>query len=218
MSGADGNGDEARSHAGAAPKMTEARRGEMLFHDATLCFQQWQSCATCHPDARVDALNWDLLNDGLGNPKNTRSLVKAHAGGPAMAPAELRTNTNIPVAISYQDAQGRFRFVNRTLESWFGAKPDDTVDDASAIQEAVNAAAKAGGGAVRLAAGTYHLSHTINLPDVPGGGIRLIGTNHLPANTRSGALENQVDIAEPGGRQGRPVAVVQAANHGGHAA
>ena len=37
---------------GPALCMTEARHGEMVFHDATLCFQHWHSCATCHPDAR----------------------------------------------------------------------------------------------------------------------------------------------------------------------
>lgn len=61
------------------------RRGEMLFHDARLCFEQWQSCATCHPDGRSDALNWDLLNDGSGNPKNTKSMLFAHFTAPAMA-------------------------------------------------------------------------------------------------------------------------------------
>lgn len=65
--------------------MTAERWGEMLFNDASLCFQGWQSCASCHPsNARVDALNWDLLNDGLGNPKNTKSLVLAHQTPPAM--------------------------------------------------------------------------------------------------------------------------------------
>jgi len=57
----------------------------MLFNDAGLCFQGWQSCASCHPSgARTDALNWDLLNDGLGNPKNTKSLLLAHETPPAM--------------------------------------------------------------------------------------------------------------------------------------
>lgn len=66
--------------------MTAVRRGEMLFHDATLCFQHWQSCATCHPgEARVDALTWDLLNDGLGNPKKTKSLLLTHRTPPAMS-------------------------------------------------------------------------------------------------------------------------------------
>ena len=61
------------------------RRGEMLFHDATICFQHWQSCATCHPDARVDGLNWDLLNDGIGNPKNARTMLDTHRTPPVMA-------------------------------------------------------------------------------------------------------------------------------------
>ncbi|UCF17239.1 MAG: c-type cytochrome, partial [Phycisphaerales bacterium] len=61
------------------------RQGEIFFHDAELCFQKWQSCASCHPgDARSHALNWDLMNDGLGNPKNTKSLLLAHKTPPSM--------------------------------------------------------------------------------------------------------------------------------------
>ena len=60
------------------------RRGEMLWNDGTMCFQHWQSCASCHPDARADALNWDLLNDGIGNPKQTKNLVYCHLTPPAM--------------------------------------------------------------------------------------------------------------------------------------
>ena len=70
---------------GPKPQLTVSRRGEILFHDAEICFQHWQSCSTCHPDARVDGLNWDLTNDGLGNPKNTRSMLLVHQGGPAMS-------------------------------------------------------------------------------------------------------------------------------------
>lgn len=62
-----------------------ARRGEMLFHDATICYQRWMSCGTCHPDARVDGLNWDLLNDGIGNPKNNKSMLNAHRTPPMMS-------------------------------------------------------------------------------------------------------------------------------------
>jgi YVTN family beta-propeller protein len=69
---------------GPEPKLTVRRRGESLFNDATVCFQHWQSCATCHPDSRVDALNWDLMNDGLGNPKNNKSLLLAHKTPPSM--------------------------------------------------------------------------------------------------------------------------------------
>lgn len=62
------------------------RRGEFYFHDAGICFQGWQSCASCHPgDARVDALNWDLLNDGLGTPKNNKSLLLSHQTPPSMS-------------------------------------------------------------------------------------------------------------------------------------
>jgi len=70
----------------AAFLASQLRQGESLFNDATLCFQGWQSCASCHSeDARVDGLNWDLLNDGLGNPKNTKSLLLAHKTPPAMS-------------------------------------------------------------------------------------------------------------------------------------
>jgi cytochrome c peroxidase len=63
-----------------------ARKGELLFNDATLCLQGWQSCASCHSsDVRVDGLNWDLLNDGIGNPKNVKSLLLAFNTGPAMS-------------------------------------------------------------------------------------------------------------------------------------
>jgi len=56
-----------------------ARRGEMVFHDATICFQRWLSCSTCHPDnGRTDGLRWDLLNDGIGTPQRTRSLLLSH--------------------------------------------------------------------------------------------------------------------------------------------
>jgi YVTN family beta-propeller protein len=69
---------------GPEPNLSTQRRGEILFTDATICFQHWQSCGTCHPDSRVDALNWDLMNDGLGNPKNNKSMLLAHRTPPSM--------------------------------------------------------------------------------------------------------------------------------------
>lgn len=76
----------ARSFARLAPKpvLTTRRRGEILYHDATACFEHWQSCVTCHPDARVDGFNWDLLNDGTGNLKNTKSMLLSHETPPSM--------------------------------------------------------------------------------------------------------------------------------------
>jgi YVTN family beta-propeller protein len=70
---------------GARREMTEERRGEFLFSSALHCFQNWLSCTSCHPDTRADALNWDLMNDGLTNPKNTRSLVGSPQTPPMMA-------------------------------------------------------------------------------------------------------------------------------------
>jgi mono/diheme cytochrome c family protein len=76
---------------------TPEHRGERLFHDATHSFQGWISCATCHPDGRADGLNWDLLNDGVGNPKNTRSLVLAPLRAPAMS---LGVRSDGPTAVA----------------------------------------------------------------------------------------------------------------------
>jgi DNA-binding beta-propeller fold protein YncE len=60
------------------------RYGEMLFNSSELCFQKWQSCLSCHPEGRSDGLNWDLMNDGIGNPKNTKSMLLSHQTPPAM--------------------------------------------------------------------------------------------------------------------------------------
>ncbi|MBN1422887.1 MAG: c-type cytochrome [Planctomycetes bacterium] len=81
-----GAGARPRSLAlGVKPEWTPERRGESLFNDARICHQHWQSCASCHPDGRTDALNWDLMNDGIGNPKSTKSLILAHRTPPSMA-------------------------------------------------------------------------------------------------------------------------------------
>ena len=69
---------------GTEPVMDAERLGEFFFSDAGICFQQWQSCVSCHPDARADGLNWDLLNDGTGNPKNGKSLLYSHHTPPSM--------------------------------------------------------------------------------------------------------------------------------------
>jgi cytochrome c peroxidase len=83
--GADSRHKISQVALGPNKPMTAERKGEMLFNDAQLCFQGWQSCTSCHPSkARVDALNWDLLNDGIGNPKNTKNLLLSHRTPPAM--------------------------------------------------------------------------------------------------------------------------------------
>jgi mono/diheme cytochrome c family protein len=79
------------------PATSAARRGESWFNDAMLCLQSWQSCASCHDaDARVDGLNWDLLNDGAHNPKNTKSLLLSHLTPPVMS---LRVRDSAETAV-----------------------------------------------------------------------------------------------------------------------
>jgi DNA-binding beta-propeller fold protein YncE len=57
------------------PAEDQTRTGERFYNSAKYCNQHWLSCSTCHEGGRMDGLNWDLLNDGQGNPKNTRSHV-----------------------------------------------------------------------------------------------------------------------------------------------
>ena len=95
----------ARIPLGKNPKPDEIRLGERHFHDGTMCFQHWLSCATCHPEeARVDGLNWDLLNDGLGNPKNARSLLLSHKSPPVMSRA-VRAKMEVAVAAGFRHIQ-----------------------------------------------------------------------------------------------------------------
>ena len=86
---------------GPAPRLTPERRGQLLFHDATLCYQQWVSCASCHPDGRMDGLNWDLMNDGQGNFKNTKSMLLAHQTPPAMAEG-VRESAEVAVRSGFE--------------------------------------------------------------------------------------------------------------------
>lgn len=98
------------------------RLGEQYFNDASHCFQGWQSCATCHPDARVDGLNWDLLNDGMGNPKNTRTMFLSHRTSPVMtlgvrASAEVAVKSGF-VHIQFMEPSGELvECVNEYLKN-----------------------------------------------------------------------------------------------------
>ncbi len=81
---------------GNEPEPDKVRKGELYFADASLCFQNWQSCITCHPGVRADGLNWDLMNDGIGNPKNTKSMLYSHVTPPNMITG-IRANAEIAV-------------------------------------------------------------------------------------------------------------------------
>jgi YVTN family beta-propeller protein len=90
----------------APPRVVPPERlGEQAFNDARLCFQHWQSCASCHSfDARVDGFNWDLLNDGLGNPKNAKSMLLAHRTPPAMSTG-VRDSAEVAVRAGFRHIQ-----------------------------------------------------------------------------------------------------------------
>ncbi len=55
--------------------MTAQRKGEALFYDASLCFQKWQSCHSCHTFTRADGFHWMLCGVAMPSPKNTKSLL-----------------------------------------------------------------------------------------------------------------------------------------------
>ena len=74
---------------------TMAQKGERIFNDAAFCFQNWQSCNGCHPgDARTDGMNWDLMNDGVGNSKNCKSLLLSLETPPCMI-SGIRANAHV---------------------------------------------------------------------------------------------------------------------------
>jgi YVTN family beta-propeller protein len=87
---------------GPKVEMSAARKGEFYFNDAGICYEGWQSCASCHPGgARADGLDWDLLNDGVGNPKNTKSLLFAMRTPPVMS-LGVRSNADAAVRAGIQ--------------------------------------------------------------------------------------------------------------------
>ena len=72
--------------------------GQMLWSDANNCYQRWQSCNSCHPDAVVDGFNWDNLNDGIGGGgKSARSMLYSHRTPPVMSTG-IRPSAEVAVA------------------------------------------------------------------------------------------------------------------------
>lgn len=79
--------------------------GERAFNDAALCYQNWQSCNGCHPnEGRMDGMNWDLMNDGIGNPKNCKSMLLSHRTPKCMI-SGIRDSAGIAVRAGYKFIQ-----------------------------------------------------------------------------------------------------------------
>lgn len=84
---------------------TEVHKGEKYFNDASNCFQGWQSCNGCHPgDGRADGMNWDLMNDGIGNPKNCKSMLFSHVTPPSMI-SGIRASADLAVRAGFRFIQ-----------------------------------------------------------------------------------------------------------------
>lgn len=63
---------------GPTPTLTEAQRGEVLFHDARLSLDGWYSCSSCHVGGHTCGLLNDNHTDGsFGTPKRVLSLLGA---------------------------------------------------------------------------------------------------------------------------------------------
>jgi cytochrome c peroxidase len=98
--------------------MDQVRLGEFYYYDAGGTFQKWLSCNSCHPDARSDALNWDLANDGYGSPRNAKSHLYSHMTPP--------TNITGCRPDAFASVRAGFRFIE------FAIRPEedaDAVDD-----------------------------------------------------------------------------------------
>jgi len=98
---------------GKTTEATVARKGEVLFNDASLSFQS---------DGRASALNWDLLNDGVANPKNTKSLLLSHQTPPAMitgvrANAEVAVRSGIRYIQFAETTERKAQYIDEYLKS-----------------------------------------------------------------------------------------------------
>ncbi len=118
----DGPGAALASMLHTPPPPDAVRMGEMAFNDATSCYQHWQSCASCHPDTRSDGVNWDLMNDGIGNPKQSRSMLYTHRTSPVMirgvrASAEIAVSKGFTHIQFFQVEREREDAVNAFIKS-----------------------------------------------------------------------------------------------------
>lgn len=60
---------------GGPRDITKRRKGEILFHSASITFRRQHSCSSCHPDGHVDGVTYDIEGDGIGiSPVDNRTL------------------------------------------------------------------------------------------------------------------------------------------------
>jgi DNA-binding beta-propeller fold protein YncE/mono/diheme cytochrome c family protein len=86
------------------PAEDQIRAGERYYYSAMNCYQTWLSCSTCHDEGRPDGLNWDLQNDGTGNPKQTKSHIYS-AETPPTNVSGCRENAEVSSRAGYQNIE-----------------------------------------------------------------------------------------------------------------
>ncbi|MBN1604389.1 MAG: hypothetical protein JW915_22460 [Chitinispirillaceae bacterium] len=83
--------------------LTSARKGNQALHDASLCHQKWQSCASCHPEGRADGLNWILGKDPANTLKNAKSLLNSWWTPPTQWSGK-RENAGVSVRLGFENS------------------------------------------------------------------------------------------------------------------
>lgn len=83
------------------PEEDQIRMGERYYYSALNCYQTWLSCSSCHDEGRPDSLNWDLQNDGTGNPKQTKSHIFSSETAPTNV-SGCRENALVSSRAGYQ--------------------------------------------------------------------------------------------------------------------
>ncbi len=79
------------------------RRGEAVFHDARMSFNQWYSCNTCHSDGHTNGQDFDTMNDGWQDRSTT------HRTKPQESPNPPSSDKNRPLDLAWLADQPRRR-------------------------------------------------------------------------------------------------------------
>jgi YVTN family beta-propeller protein len=64
---------------GGPKELSQMRRGERLFHNASFCFQGQFACSTCHPDNHIDGVAWNLETPQLGRDRVANRTLRGVA-------------------------------------------------------------------------------------------------------------------------------------------
>jgi YVTN family beta-propeller protein len=90
---------------------TDERAGEFHFYNGDNCQGKWQSCSSCHPFTRPDALNW-ILAAGGNFQKNAKSMLFAWWTPPETW-AQVRESAALSV---YWGVRSELGLVNKDTE------------------------------------------------------------------------------------------------------